>query len=173
MDIRVVGEHFIEEGSGLIVNAAGNRMPAKSVIFCKKRPFVITEDGDINLFAGGEMDVIYQAADEGFNFLENQVRDLKAERNQSIITSTFRTLTGTRHKTRRKQVTGIPPMPITQGAVIPTVIPSVVANPETPVTNANPGQEVLTTALDAKAMKEGELSAPETALSATTASNEC
>ena len=46
------------------------------------------------------MDVIYQANDEDINFLEAQVRELDAERNQCIITSIFRTLTGTRHKTR-------------------------------------------------------------------------
>ena len=102
MDIKVVSKYFIEEGSNLTVDAAGNRIPAKSVIFCKKRNFIITDDGDIDLFAGGGMDVIYQAADKDFNFLENQVKDLNAERNQSIITSIFRTLTGTRCKTRRR-----------------------------------------------------------------------
>ena len=85
------------------------------------------------------MDVIYQTADQDFNFLENQVRDLNAESNQSIITSIFRTLTGTKHKTRRKKVTSIPPMPINLGAASPTVIPSVAANPGTSVTNANTG----------------------------------
>ena len=32
-------------------------------------------------------DVIYQAADKDFNFFEAQVRELDAERNQSIITT--------------------------------------------------------------------------------------
>ena len=43
-----------------------------------------------------EMDAIYQAADKDFNFFEAQVKELDAERNQSIITSIFITLTGTR-----------------------------------------------------------------------------
>ena len=69
------------------------------------------------------MDVIYQAADKDFNFFEAQVRELDAE---SIITSIFRTLTGTKHRTRR-QVTCIPPMLITPGAANPTTIPSMAA----------------------------------------------
>ena len=68
MDIKVIGKCYIEQCSDLIVDTAGNRIPAKSVIFCKKRPFIITEDGDIDLFVGGEMDVIYQATDEDFKF---------------------------------------------------------------------------------------------------------
>ena len=136
MDIKVVAKCFIEEGSGLIVDAAGNRIPAKSVIFCKKWPFIITEDGNIDLFAGG--DGCHQATDEDFNFLENKARYLNAERNQSILTSIFITLTGTRCKTRRRQVTGIPPMLITLGVASPTVIPSMAPNPGMSVTNANP-----------------------------------
>ena len=46
------------------------------------------------------------------------------------------------------------------------------ANPGMPVTNANPCQEALTTALDASAVEEQELSVPETALPVMTASNE-
>ena len=54
-----------------------------------------------------------------FTFFESQVRDLNAERNQSLINSIFRTLTGTRCKIRRRQVTSIPPTPITLGAASP------------------------------------------------------
>ena len=161
MDIKVVGMCFIEDGSNLIVDAAGNKIPAKSAIIC------INDDGDINLFAGGEMGVIYQAANEDFNFSEDKFKDLNAEGNQSIITSIFLTLTGTRCKTRRRQVTNILPMLITLDAASPTVIPNVAANPGMPVTNANPVQEASTTALNTQAMEEWELSAPETALPAT------
>ena len=69
-----------------MVDSVGNRIPAKSVIFYKNRAFIITEDGDIDKFTGEEMNVIYQATDEDFNFFEAQVRELDAERNQSIIT---------------------------------------------------------------------------------------
>ena len=63
MDLKVVGKCFIEQGSDLMVDAAGNTIPAKSVIFCKKRPFIIMKGGNIDGFAGEEMDVIYQATD--------------------------------------------------------------------------------------------------------------
>ena len=68
MDLKVASKCSIKQGSDLIVDSAGNRIPAKLIIFCKKRAFVITEDGDINKFSGKEMDVIYQAADKDLNF---------------------------------------------------------------------------------------------------------
>ena len=104
MDIKAVSKCFIEQGSDLIVDAAGNRIPAKLVIFCNKRPFIITKDGDIDGFAGEEMDVIYQAVGEDLNFFESHVGELDSEGNQSIITSIFRTLTCTRHMTRRSML---------------------------------------------------------------------
>ena len=88
------------------------------------------------------------------------------------MTSVFRACTGTRHKARSRQVTGIPLTLITLDTASPAVMPSVAGNPGMPVTNANPGQEALTTALNAQAMEEQELPAPETALPATTANNE-
>ena len=87
MDLKIAGKCFIKQGSDLIVDSAGNRIPAKLVIFFKKTAFVIPKDGNINKFSGQEMDVIYQAADEDFNFFEAQVRKLDIKRNQSIITS--------------------------------------------------------------------------------------
>ena len=174
MDLQIASKCFIEQDSDLIVDSAGNRIPAMSVICCKLRTFVITEDGDIDKFAGEEMDVIYQATDEDFNFFQAQVRELDAERNQSIITSIFRTLTGTRCKTRRRQVTSIPPTLITPGAASPTVIPSVAATPDTHVTIMTHIQEILatTSVLNTPAMVEQELSVPETVLPETTANNE-
>ena len=44
------------------------------------------------------MDVTYQVSDKDFNFFKTQVRELNAERNRSVLTSIFRTITGTRHK---------------------------------------------------------------------------
>ena len=134
MDLKIASKCFIEQGLDIIVDSTGNRVPAKSVIFCKKIAFIITEDGDIDKFSGEEMGVIYQAADEDFNFFEAQVRELNAERNESILTINFRTITGRRHKTRRRQVTSIPPMPITPGVAGPTIIPSVATTPGMPVT---------------------------------------
>ena len=70
MDFKIASKYFIEQGSDLIVHSAGNRIPEKSIIFCKKRAFIITEDGDIDKFSGEEMNVIYQASGEDFNFCE-------------------------------------------------------------------------------------------------------
>ena len=154
MDLKIASKCFFKQGSDLTVDAEGNKILANSVICLKKRAFVITEDGDIDRFAGKEMDVIYQAADKDFNFFEAQVRELDVERNQSIINSIFRTLTGTRHKTNRRQVTSVPLTLITLGATSPTIVPSVVATPGMPVTITNPGEEVLTTAINDPAMEE-------------------
>ena len=46
MDLKIAGKCFIEQGPDLIVDAAGNKIPAKSVIFCKKA--IYTKDGDID-----------------------------------------------------------------------------------------------------------------------------
>ena len=135
---------------------------------------MITKDGDIDKFAGKEMCVIYQATDKDFNFFEAQVRELDSERNQSIITSIFRTLTGTRQKTRRRHVTSIPPVLITPDAASPKVIQSMAATPGMPVTIMTQVQEALAaiTDLDTPAMIEQELSVPETILPVTIANNE-
>ena len=70
MDLKIVGKCFIEQGSDPVVDSAGNRMPAKSIIFCKKRAFVIMEDGAIAKIAGEEMGVIYQTTDKVFSFFK-------------------------------------------------------------------------------------------------------
>ena len=129
MDLKIVGKCFTEQGSDLFVDLAGNRIPAKSVIFCKKGPFIVIKDGDIDKFAAEEMDVIYQATDEDLNFFEAQVKELDTERNQSIITSIFRTLTGTRHKMRRRQVTSIPNNTDNSGCSKPYSLPNCGSNP--------------------------------------------
>ena len=120
------------------------------------------------------MDVIYQASEKDFNFLEAQVRELDAERDQSIITIIFTTLTGTMCKTRRRQVTSIPPMLTTLGAASPTIVPSMATILGMPVTITTQVQEGLaaTTVLDTPTMVEQELSVPETVLPVTTANNE-
>ena len=57
MDCKIAEKCFIKQGSDLIVNSAGNRIPAKSIICCKKIAFIITEDGNIDKFSGEEMDL--------------------------------------------------------------------------------------------------------------------
>ena len=117
--------------------------------------------------------VSYQTADKDFNFLEAQVREIDTERNQSVLTSIFRTLTGTRHRTRRRQVTSIPPTPIILGARGITVIPSVAAILGMPETTVTQTQEVLatTTDLGTPTRVDQEVSMPETTQPARNAKN--
>ena len=120
------------------------------------------------------MDVIYQAGDEDFNCFKAQVREQDAERNQITLTSFIRTITGTRCKTRRRQVTGILPKSITLGVESLTIIASMVTTLGMPVTIMTPAQEALafTTVLDTPAMVEQELSVPETVLQVHQTTNE-
>ena len=51
-------------------------------------------------FAAGKMENIYHADERYFNFLEDLVKELKAEKNQGILASMFRALAGSRCQTR-------------------------------------------------------------------------
>ena len=73
----------------MVIDESGNKLPAKSILFCKMTSFIINMDGNIDKFKGGEMDAIYQADDQYFNFFEEQVRKLQAKKSQGIITSIF------------------------------------------------------------------------------------
>ena len=106
---------MVVQDTGLVLDMAGNRLPAGSVIMCKLTTFVITEDSDIDYIGGGKMEMVYQATDQYFEFLNQQVKGLHMERSQGFTTSIFRGLTGSRHMTRRKQVTGIPPTLVSIG----------------------------------------------------------
>ena len=127
MDFKVAGKCFIEQGSGLVIDTAGNRLPTKSVLFCRMAPFIITEDGDVDNFAGEKVDAIYQATDEYIDFFKEQARELQAEKSHSIITSVFLAITGTRHKNRRRQVMGISPTPVMMGMTNPIIVADTLA----------------------------------------------
>ena len=97
---------------------------------CKSIPYKVTEEGNIDLFTGGRMENMYHADDRYSNFLEEQVKELKAEKIQSGFGNMLRVLTGSRQRTRHRQLTGIPPMPttsdftpVTNTEVIPVVTP--------------------------------------------------
>ena len=64
MYLKIAGKCFIERDSDNIVDSAGNRIPAKSVIVCKQKAFIIAEEGDIDRFSGEVMGLIYQANDK-------------------------------------------------------------------------------------------------------------
>ena len=117
MDLKVAAKCVIKQDTGLVVDEAGKNLPAKAVIVCKMTPFVITDEGDIDYLSGGKMETAYQVDNQYFKFLENQVRELYVERSQDIFASVFMALTGSR------QVTSIPPTPVTMGSGDPTTVP--------------------------------------------------
>ena len=119
MENTIAGQCFVEQDNSLMLDMAGNKLPVGSVIMCKLTPFVIMEDGDIDYLEGGKMEMVYQADDLYPKFLNQQVMERHMERSQGFITSVFRALTGSRHKARRKQVTGIPPTLVTIGSCTP------------------------------------------------------
>ena len=125
MDSSITAQCFVERESSLILDMVGNRFPAGSVIMCKLTPFVIPLEADIDYVGGGKMEMVY-LADNYFEFLDQQVKGLHKERSQGFITSVYSALMGSRHKTRRRQVTGIPPTPVTMEFHSPTTqsIPS-------------------------------------------------
>ena len=119
MEGTIAAQCFVEQKTGLVLDMAGNKLPARSVIMCKLTPFVIMEDGDIDYVGGGKIEMVYQADDKYLKFLDQQIKELHMEKRQGFITSMFRVLTGSRHKTKRKKVTGIPPTLVTIGSHTP------------------------------------------------------
>ena len=117
MASQVSAKCFVEQETGFLVDEAGNKLQEKSMVMCLLTPFVMTEETDMDHFAGDKLDNIFHADERYFNFLEDQAKELKAEKNQSILASMFRALTGSRHRTKRKQVTGILSMPLTSESI--------------------------------------------------------
>ena len=98
MASQVRAKHSMEQETGFLVDVAGNKLQAISMMKCQMTPFVIPKEGNVDHFAGGKIENIYHAEERDLDFLEEQVKDLKAEKNQSILVSMFRALTGSRCK---------------------------------------------------------------------------
>ena len=113
MESTIAAQCIVEQNTGLVLDMAGSKLPAGSVIMCKLNVFAIMEDSDIDYIEGGKMEMVYQADIWYFEFLDQKVKELHIERSQGFIASIVRALTGSRCKTRRKQVTGMLPMPLT------------------------------------------------------------
>ena len=77
----------------------------------------------MNYFTSGKMETVYQADNQCFEFFKGQVRELQVDKSQGFITSVFQALKVIRHKTRRRQVTGTPLMPVTSGSATPVTMP--------------------------------------------------
>ena len=63
MESTIAAQCIVEQDTGLVLDMAGNKLPAGSVIMCKLTAFVITGDGDIDYIGGGKMEMGYQAYD--------------------------------------------------------------------------------------------------------------
>ena len=113
MSLNVSAKCFVKQETGFLVDESGNKLQSKSMVTCWITLFIITAEGDIDHFTWSKMENIYQADERYFNSLEGEVRELKEEKNQSILVSAFRALTGSRCRTRRRHVTGIPPTLVT------------------------------------------------------------
>ena len=110
MASKVSAQCFIQQETGFLIDESGNKLQAKSVVMCQSIPYMITKEGDIDHFAGDKIENIYHADDRYSDFLEDQVKELKAEKCQNFLGNMFRVLTGSRQRTRHRQLTGIPPM---------------------------------------------------------------
>ena len=80
MEYQVSSKCFMEQETSLLIDEVGGMLQAKSVVMCQMTPLVITEEGDIDHFAGCKVENIYQADEQYFSFPEGQVRELKAEK---------------------------------------------------------------------------------------------
>ena len=69
----------------LYTDRQGNILTKGDIIFCKKQPFVVTEEGYIDHYSSGAMDNIFQAPDSEFETLQEKVKFQKSERSRSFI----------------------------------------------------------------------------------------
>ena len=63
----------------LYTDEQGNILTRGDVIFCKKQPFVVTEEGYIDHYSSRTMDNIFQALDSEFEALPEKVKIQKLE----------------------------------------------------------------------------------------------
>ena len=83
---KVAAKCFIKQETRFLVDEAGNKLQAKSVVMFQITLFVISAEGDIDHFTGSKMESIYQGDEWYFNFLTGQGKGTKGrEKNQSIF----------------------------------------------------------------------------------------
>ena len=87
MECTIAAQCIVEQDTGLVLDMAGNKLPAGSVIMCKLTVFVFMENSYIDYIGGGNMEMVYQADNWYLKFLHQQVKKLHMERSQGFITS--------------------------------------------------------------------------------------
>ena len=79
MEGTIAAQCFLEQETGLVLDMAGNKLLTGSVIICKLTPFVIMEYVDIDCIGGGKIEIVYQADDKYFEFLDQKIKELHME----------------------------------------------------------------------------------------------
>ena len=69
----------------LYTDEQGNILTKGDIIFCKKQPFVVTEEGYIDYYSSGAIVNIFQAPDSKFMTLQEKGKSQKLERSRSFI----------------------------------------------------------------------------------------
>ena len=87
----------------LYTNWQGNILTKGDIIFCKKQPYVVTEEGYIDYFSSGAMDNIFQDPDSEFMTLQEKVKSQKLERSRNFIEWMLLSLMGN-HKPIKKEI---------------------------------------------------------------------
>ena len=108
------GTCICQSETDFYVDEDGSTLPADMEILCRKKPFIITKEIYMDEFLGGEMDMVYQANDDEFSYLEAQVKENKAEALEGLFRNIYKTVMGTHRKTCRKEVTCVPNSLVTE-----------------------------------------------------------
>ena len=113
MASKVSVQCFGQQETSFLIDESGYKLQAKSMVMCQSNPYVITEDGDIDLLWETRWRTSIMQMTGISNFLGEDVMEPKAEKSQSFLGNMFRFLIGSRWRTRHRQLTGIPLTPIT------------------------------------------------------------
>ena len=49
IDLKIAAKCIFKHDTGLVIDEAGSKLPAKSMILCKMTPFIITEEETLNI----------------------------------------------------------------------------------------------------------------------------
>ena len=55
MTSQVSTQCFVQQETGFLIDETGNKLQAKSIMMCKSTPYMVTEEGNFDHFAGGKM----------------------------------------------------------------------------------------------------------------------
>ena len=62
MAFQVTAPYFVEQETSFLVHEMGNKLQTKSIVMSQSTPYMVTEEGNINHFAGCKVENIYHIA---------------------------------------------------------------------------------------------------------------